>query len=270
VPQRPTKVLALLTFVGILSVAAPQASNHNSGFEKATIDSAIETDMAAKKTKASKATKKPTTKVAKAKNKVGKAAAKKSSPAKKASAAATSKPTTTRPAAAKRSAAKATTRRTSAKRSAVRTAKPKSAKAPKSVDGILKSFDKERVTQQTQLTSLQKQIKTLTAKIKSSETQLSKLQKRNIDTQHAIATLDARRDAEIGKLLSSMGINLDSAATAAEAAKKKKIDKPTPLFDQALNKSQAKPGAKKKAVKVPPENKPAGESVSADSSMADS
>ena len=42
---------------------------------------------------------------------------------------------------------------------------------------------------------------------------------------------DIRRDQEVAGLLSSLGINLDSIASAGEAAGKKKVDKPTPLFD---------------------------------------
>jgi chromosome segregation ATPase len=150
--------------------------------------------------------------------------------------------------AARKAKASAKTKASTAKTPAVKKtrSRAKASKAPKSVDSVLKGFDRERVTQQTQLTSVQKQIKEVTAKIKSFESQLVKLQKTQTKTQAAIATLDTRRDHEIGKLLSSLGVNIDNVAIAAESVSKKKIDKPTPLFDATLKKTssdKAKPKA---------------------------
>jgi len=127
----------------------------------------------------------------------------------------------------------------------------KRAKSPRaktsSVDNILQGFEIERVTQSKQLTTVEKKIKEVTTKIKSFEKQLSTLQKTRLQTEEAIATIDARRDAQIGKLLGSLGINLDNAAQAAEKLTKKKVDKPTPLFDLPAPKPTAK------------DKKPAGE-----------
>ena len=100
-----------------------------------------------------------------------------------------------------------------------------------SVDGILKQYQKERVAKESNLVSVRSKIKDLTGKIQAYEKQIVKLKAQQLDTENSICTLDTRRDQEVAHLLSSLGINLDSIASAGDAAGKKKVDKPTPLFD---------------------------------------
>lgn len=157
--------------------------------------------MAKKKT--SKATKKDSSKpVFAAKSKAGKKTSPKKSVAKKAS---TKKPVS------KRSTAK------------------KSATA-KSVDSILKGFEKERVSQNSDLIALRKKIEQTTKKIASLKVELLELQAKEGETESAIATLDDRRDKEIGSLLTNLGINLENAAAAAKQANTPDLG--TPLFPE--------------------------------------
>ena len=101
------------------------------------------------------------------------------------------------------------------------------------MDGILKRYQKERVAKEATLVSVRGQIKDLTSKIQTYQKQIVKLKSQQLDTENLICTLDIRRDQEVAGLLSSLGINLDSIASAGDAAGKKKVDKPTPLFDGA-------------------------------------
>ena len=115
------------------------------------------------------------------------------------------------------------------------TAKPTAAKPrskASSVDGILKRFQKERVTKDSKLVSIRSQIKDLNSKIQAYQKQVVKLKAEQLDTENSICTLDIRRDQEVAGLLSSLGINLDSIASLGDSVKKK-VDKPTPLFDAA-------------------------------------
>ena len=50
-----------------------------------------------------------------------------------------------------------------------------------------------------------------------------------VETVTAIETLDVRRDAEVGVLLSEMGINLTNAAAAAKSMPA--MERSTPLFE---------------------------------------
>ena len=171
--------------------------------------------MAAKKSKArSKAA---------TKNTVAKNVAKKT-PATKT----TVKNVATKKVVAKKAASKKTAAR---KTSAPRKTPAKSRSKASSVDGILKQYQKERVAQESKLVSVRSEIKNLTSKIEAYEKQIVKLKAQQLDTENSICTLDSRRDQEVGGLLSSLGINLDSIASASDAAGKKKVDKPTPLFD---------------------------------------
>ena len=126
---------------------------------------------------------------------------------------------------------RASSKKTVAKKTTAKKAIAKSRSKPSSVDGILKQFQKERVAQETKLVSVRSEIKDLTGKIQAYEKQIVKLKAQQLDTENSICTLDTRRDQEVANLLSSLGINLDSIASAADAAGKKKVDKPTPLFD---------------------------------------
>ena len=169
--------------------------------------------MAAKKSKSQNTT--TAKKVAKKKATVGKANTKKT--------------------AAKKALKKTAAKKTPATRKSKTTAKSsaKSRSKASSVDGILKRYEKERVAQETRLVSVREQIKDLTSKIQAYQKQIVKLKSQQLDTENSICTMDIRRDQEVAGLLSSMGINLDSIASAGEAAGKKKVDKPTPLFDAA-------------------------------------
>jgi len=173
--------------------------------------------MAAKKSKSQSTT--ATKKVAKKKTPVSKASTKKTT-AKKVVKKATAKKTAT---------SKVPTRKT--KTAAKSSAKSRSKAS--SVDGILKRYQKERVAQEAKLVSVREQIKDLTNKIQAHQKQIVKLKSQQLDTENSICTMDIRRDQEVAGLLSSMGINLDSIASAGEAVGKKKVDKPTPLFDSA-------------------------------------
>ena len=73
--------------------------------------------------------------------------------------------------------------------------------------------------------------------------------------------MDIRRDQEVAGLLSSMGINLDSIASAGEGVGKKKVDKPTPLFDAAIESTDPEP---KKASASNTSNKPTVDVLIAD------
>lgn len=130
---------------------------------------------------------------------------------------------------------KATAKRATAKRAA---SKAKVAKKPatQTVDGILKSFEKERVTKNRALTSTRKKIESLTKEIASIKAELEGLKKTVFETEIAIETLDTRRDAEVGALLSGMGIDL--ARAAAALAQKETVEKDTPLFDAPADAKQ--------------------------------
>lgn len=134
------------------------------------------------------------------------------------------------------------TKKTAPKRESAKASKAKP--SAKSVDGILKSFDKERVTQNSNLVSIRKKIEQLTKKVSSLKTELEGLKKTAVETEIAIETLDARRDKEIGTLLTSMGIDLGKAAAAAKP--KPQVELSTPLFDDttATKKKSDKASAK--------------------------
>ena len=127
------------------------------------------------------------------------------------------------PAAAKASKKKVPRKAAASKAKAAR--KP----AAKTVDMILKAFEKERVTKNRSLTSTRKKIEALTKQIASIKTELEGLKKTAVETEIAIDTLDTRRDAEVGALLSGMGIDLVRAAASSKP--KEPTEKSTPLFD---------------------------------------
>ena len=122
---------------------------------------------------------------------------------------------------------KPVTKKPATKKKAVKKTSAKKATAT-SVDSILKSFEKERVTKNSDLVATRKKLDQVTKKIASLKVELLELQAKEGETEVAIATLDDRRDKEIGKLLSGMGINLDNAASAAK--KSSAADQGTPLF----------------------------------------
>jgi len=124
-------------------------------------------------------------------------------------------------------------RKTKSRRSPAAKTASKAGKArktsPKSVDGILKTFDKERIAKNSTLVSTRRKIEKLTKQVASIKTELEDLKKTAVETEIAIETLDSRRDAEIGVLLSGMGIDMAKAAAAAKP--KASVEKSTPLFD---------------------------------------
>ena len=124
---------------------------------------------------------------------------------------------------------KSVTKKSTTKKKAVKKTSSRKATAT-SVDTILKSFEKERVTQNNDLVATRKKLDQVTKKIASLKVELLELQVKEGETEIAIATLDDRRDKEIGKLLSDMGINLDNAASAAK--KSSAADQGTPLFPE--------------------------------------
>ena len=130
----------------------------------------------------------------------------------------------------KKTAAKKDVKKTAAKKTAAKSSSKPRTKAS-SVDGILKRYQKERVAQEAKLVSVREKIKDLNSKIQAYQKQIVKLKTQQLDTENSICTSDIRRDQEVAGLLSSLGINLDSIASAGEAVGKKKADKPTPLFD---------------------------------------
>ena len=147
---------------------------------------------------------------------------------------ATPKKAAAQKAGAKRAGAKsaATKKSTTVKaKSAKKTTAAKSRSKASSVDGILKRYQKERIAHESKLVSVRDQIHKLTSKIQTYQKQIVKLKSQQLDTENSICTLDIRRDQEVAGLLSSLGINLDSIASIGESVGKKKVDKPTPLFD---------------------------------------
>lgn len=147
---------------------------------------------------------------------------------------ATPKKAAAQKAGAKRAGAKsaATKKSTTVKaKSTNKTTAAKTRSKASSVDGILKRYQKERIAHESKLVSVRDQIKKLTNQIQTYQKQIVKLKSQQLDTENSICTLDIRRDQEVAGLLSSLGINLDSIASIGESVGKKKVDKPTPLFD---------------------------------------
>lgn len=125
--------------------------------------------------------------------------------------------------------------KTKAKKPASKPKKKAAPKAPpaKSVDSLLKTFEKERVTLGSSLAAGRKKIETLAKKIAAMKTELEETKRAVVETELAIETLDSRRDKEIGALLQEMGVDLGKAAAAVKV--KPPVDKGTPLFDEETN-----------------------------------
>ncbi len=113
---------------------------------------------------------------------------------------------------------------------------PKSKVTPKSIDSVLGSFEKERVAQNSNLVTTRKKIEQLTKKVAELKAELESLKKEAVETEIAIETLDSRRDKEVGALLSSLGVDLGKAASAAKP--KPVVDLGTPLFDDKSKKGE--------------------------------
>ncbi|QEG22627.1 hypothetical protein [Mariniblastus fucicola] len=134
--------------------------------------------------------------------------------------------------AAKRSAKPKANRsaKTSGQKATRKTAAKPKRTAVSSVDGILKSFEKERVSLSSNLVVARKKIEQMTKKIAALKTELENAKRDVVENELAIETLDSRRDKEIGALLSGLGVDLGKAAAAAKP--KPQVDKGTPLFDK--------------------------------------
>jgi len=120
-------------------------------------------------------------------------------------------------------------RKKSSPKKAAKKAPKKSSKKPakvkntgagaKSVDGLLKKYEKERSAQGSQLATLGKKIKDLQAKTRVYENQIVKLQTQENALQVAIAKLDSRRDKEVGKLLGKLGVQLGDGGSGFVSSK---------------------------------------------------
>ncbi len=137
----------------------------------------------------------------------------------------------------------ATKKPVSDKRKPATRRKPAGAKATaKGVDSLLKSFAKERVALTDQLKTVSKKIDQLTNRIEAAKTELIGLRKQKTDTEFAIATVESRRDEEIGTLLAELGVDLNKAtAAASKAARKKQVEQEPTLFEGTLSESKPDP-----------------------------
>lgn len=111
---------------------------------------------------------------------------------------------------------------------------PAKKRAPSSVDGVLKKFEKERNTQQNKLSVLQKKITDLETKTRAFEEQIAKLKLQESETQQSIDQLDARRDEEVGGLLSQLGVKLGSDSAAPEPYSP---PEPEPVVEEPVDES---------------------------------
>lgn len=119
---------------------------------------------------------------------------------------------------------KGTVEATSPKAAAPRKKMPatRTAKAPKpgadgnSVDGVIKKYEKERSTQESQLASLSKKIVGMQKQADSLYQQIEKLSAQRMAAEDAIAQLDTRRDEEITALLAKLGVSVGYVATSVE------------------------------------------------------
>ena len=132
----------------------------------------------------------------------------------------------------KKSSASSKKKSTSARKSTTRKSlkkRPKPPTKPSTVDGVLKSFSRQRVTLNSDLVAARKKIVQLTGKIAKMKDELETTKRKIVESETAIETLDDRRDEEVGTLLSEMGVNLSKAAAAAKT--KIPVVHSAPLFD---------------------------------------
>lgn len=86
-----------------------------------------------------------------------------------------------------------------------------------SVDTLLKKYEKERKTQEAQLSSSLKKIEELELKATKLQEQIAKLKEQAKSTQHEIDQHDSRRDAEVAEVLGRLGVQLSANSSAAGA-----------------------------------------------------
>lgn len=138
----------------------------------------------------------------------------------------TSSSRTTKTHSKKKVARKKTTQKKSPQK---KTAKARSTgSGGKSVDGVLQKYEQERSAQESLLATLRKKIEELEAKTRVYQEQITKLTDQADATRDAIEQLDSRRDEEVGKLLSKLGVQLggDSSVSVANQPASDEDDQP--------------------------------------------
>lgn len=149
----------------------------------------------------------------------------------------TTKKSPAKPAATRRATKKSPTKKSPTKKAPTKKSPAKKSSGLPSVDAILKSYDKERVTLNTGLTATRKKIEKLVKSLASLKAELMDAQAKEAETETAIATVDQRRDKEIGELLNNLGVNLDNAISAAKQTTP--VPHETPLFDNDSDADEA-------------------------------
>ena len=142
------------------------------------------------------AKKKKTTKVASATSAPTEAATTKNSPAKKVT---------------KSTARKKTARKSVAKRGGGR---------ENSVDTLLEKYENQRKSLEAELAKSKKEIADCEQKVSKLQQQISKLNDKVTSAESDLGQLGARRDAEIAKVLSKLGVQLSAPATDEPAKEK--------------------------------------------------
>ena len=97
-----------------------------------------------------------------------------------------------------------------------------------SVDAVLKKYENERSSQETQLVTLRKKIEDLETKTRTYQAQIAELKKQESVTENTIADLASRRDAEVSNLLSKLGVQLAA-------------NNPVPADENPLTSEEVKP-----------------------------
>ncbi len=87
-----------------------------------------------------------------------------------------------------------------------------------SVDGILKKFNKERVTLDSRLAVVCKKIEDHNKKIAAMNEQVVKLTETKLATGDALSQLDQKRDAEISQLLVKLGVKFTPPESDSDPA----------------------------------------------------
>jgi hypothetical protein len=126
----------------------------------------------------------------------------------------------TKKVAKKKPAKKKAAKKKTAKKKATprKTAKARSSSpGKKSVDGLLKKYEREQSAKEAQLSTLVIKIEDLEAKSRVFQEQIAKLTVQKEATEEAIAQLGSRRDEEIGKLLSNLGVQLGGGSSVSVA-----------------------------------------------------
>jgi hypothetical protein len=161
---------------------------------------------------------------------------------------------TRKPSAKRKKVTKATKPTKSTDKQKGSTARKKSSSADKSVDSILKTFDKRRTEQQAKLSAVTKKIALLEAKTKAQQAEIVSLKKAQTTAETTIGKLDIDRDQAVRKLLEKLGVNLVGETASAAKKKKtaKKIRKKQPRKKSATPKSSTRPADKTEELQATP------------------